>query len=673
MTEFFTHIVSNLWTLTNHAGPYAPLAMLVLVGLVALSLSRLGLMIWQKNRVCATNAWPQIIIQGVRADVIQLCLFILPLILVAPILATSYTWSFWQQLTIFWVTACLTLLFFLEAATPGFIAEYDARPNRLFVEYLKYPKEVVPMLWKGFRVHVFAGVIVTVLTVCIIHKLMLPFNTQPATWPNVWLWLSWPIVLLATVFAIRSTTQHRPANPAFFAFTADSMVNSIVINSTWSVFYAIYNLKHEAKSSAIYGKMAFEKVLEIVKNARQNSNQVFSNNLEIPTETYAKPAIKRAKPLNLVIVLQESMGATFVESLGGIAVTPELEKLKTKGWWFEQLYATGTRSVRGIEAVVTGFLPTPAQSTVKLSLSQNNFFSLASLLKTKGYHSQFLYGGEKHFDNMADFFLGNGFDHIVDESDFKDAVFKGSWGASDEDVFNRAHTEILKSHTAKQSFFKLIFTSSNHSPFEYPDGRFELHEQPKATENNAVKYADYAMGQFFKEAEQSAYWQDTLFVIVADHDIRIRGESLVPVKNFHLPALILGADLTHKSITSVASQVDLPTTALSLMGIEARYPMIGRDIAAEMLNEQGRDRAAEALTKQGRAMMQFEDNYAWMEGNAVVVLRPQKAPIFATYNKSLKKLDDIHAEGDAGLAERALAHVLLPATLYREQKYKDSN
>ena len=341
MTEFFTCIITNLWALTNHAGPYAPLLMLVLVGLVVLSLSRLGLMFWQKTRVCATNAWPKIIVQGIRADLIQLCLFILPLILVSPLLATSYTWGFWQQLSIIWVTVCLTLLFFLEAATPGFIAEYDARPNRLFVEYLKYPKEVVPMLWKGFRVHVFAGVIVTVLTVYIIHKLMLPFAAQPSTWPNVWLWLSWPIVLLATVFAIRSTTQHRPANPAFFAFTSDSMVNSIVINSTWSVFYAIYNLKHEAKSSAIYGKMPFEKVLAIVKNARKNSNQTFTNNVEIPTETIATPAIKRAKPLNLVIILQESMGATFVESLGGIAVTPELEKLKTKGWWFEQLYMIG--------------------------------------------------------------------------------------------------------------------------------------------------------------------------------------------------------------------------------------------------------------------------------------------------------------------------------------------
>jgi hypothetical protein len=115
-----------------------------------------------------------------------------------------------------------------------------------------------------------------------------------------------------------------------------------------------------------------------------------------------------------VIVLQESLGATYVESLGGLPTTPELEKLSTQGWWFEQMYATGTRSVRGIEAVVSGFMPTPAQSVVKLSLSQQNFYTLASSLKPLGYRTSFVYGGEAHFDNMRSFFTGNDFDEVID-------------------------------------------------------------------------------------------------------------------------------------------------------------------------------------------------------------------------------------------------------------------
>ncbi|MDZ4099869.1 MAG: LTA synthase family protein, partial [Methylophilaceae bacterium] len=337
---------------------------------------------------------------------------------------------------------------------------------------------------------------------------------------------------------------------------------------------------------------------------------------------------------------------------------PELEKLKSQGWWFENLYATGTRSVRGIEAVVTGFLPTPAQSVVKLSLSQDHFFTLASLLDSKGYLNEFIYGGEAHFDNMRNFFINNDFELVVDQKDYIKPIFLGSWGVSDEDLFNKTHEQLMQHHASGAPFFTLVFTSSNHSPFEFPEGRIALYDEPKATENNAVKYADYAMGQFFKQAQASPYWKDTLFLVVADHDIRVRGNDLVPVKNFHIPGLILGADIQPKVIKTVASQIDLPTTLISLMGIDAEHPMLGRDLSAE----------PEGLP--GRAMMQYEQNYAWMEGDQTVVLRPNKAPTHAVYDRKNKELKESSAPSDAEKMEkRALGHVLLPSILYREQDY----
>ena len=148
-----------------------------------------------------------------------------------------------------------------------------------------------------------------------------------------------------------------------------------MLNSGYSVVYATYTLLKETKSSDIYGTMPREEIFKLTG----------AQDTEIPTLTTLKPSQHRKKPLNLVIILQESLGATFVESLGGVPVTPNIEKLKNQGIWFEQLYATGTRSVRGIEAVISGFQPTPAESTVKLSKSQRNFFTLAALLKRNGY------------------------------------------------------------------------------------------------------------------------------------------------------------------------------------------------------------------------------------------------------------------------------------------------
>ena len=653
LSSLFKKSQHALWHVSKKMGPYAPLVAMMLLGLVILSASRLGLVLWKLDRVNATGKLLEILLQGIRVDIIQLGLLAIIPLLLAPILATRRFFNFWRKFTYIWVILSIVLLVFLEASTPGFIAEYDVRPNRIFVEYLKYPKEVFSMLWRGFKVDIFTGLSFTLLAIWAMRRFMQPWLNASSTWSNKKLALIWPLILVLMAFGIRSSIGHRPANPALFAITQDSMVNSLVLNSGYSVFYAVYGLQHESKSSDIYGKMPKADIFKLTG----------AQDTDIPTLKTLTPSVKRDKPLNLVIILQESLGATFVESLGGKPVTPNLEKLKEQGIWLEQLYATGTRSVRGIEAVTAGFQPTPSESTVKLSLSQKNFFTLAALLGKQGYSTEFIYGGESHFDNMRGFFLGNGFQQITEEKDYKNPVFVGSWGASDEDLLNKTHAQLLAHHASGKPFFTLAFSSSNHAPFEFPDGRIELYEQPKATDNNAVKYADYAIGQFFEKAKKSAYWKDTVFLIVADHDIRVRGDTLVPIEHFHIPGLILGADIQPKKITSIASQIDLPVTVLSLMGIGAQHPMTGRDLSSE---------PADYL---GRAMMQYNYNFAWMEqtadANNVVVLREGKPAAFGVYDAKNKHLNEAAPPSNAEeIEQRALANSLLPALLYSEQRYR---
>lgn len=654
-------ISARLWRGLDVFGPYAPLAMLFVIGLPLLSLSRAALMLWQAERVVATGIWPTMLVQGVRADIIQLSLLALPLVLLAPLLATRPAWRLWRGLCSSWVVLSVALLALLEISSPAFITEYDSRPNRLFVEYLKYPTEVFSMLWTGFRSQLVGGVLVTVLAFAGMARLMLPWRTREPAWTHKRLWLTWPLIAIACVLAIRSSVDHRPANPALFALTSDPMVNTLIINSAWSVTHAVYGMRHEARSSEVYGRLDEAAILTELRDtrARLQDARPLLGNKEIPTLVEQTAKLRRAKPLNLVIILEESLGATFVASLGGVPVTPEIEKLKKEGWWFEQLYATGTRSIRGIEAVTTGFLPTPAQAVVKLALAQRDFASLASILGRHGYESEFIYGGESHFDNMRGFFMGNGFTRVTDENDYAAPVFKSSWGVSDEDLFNKTHERLSQKHGDGKPTFTLVFTSSNHAPFEFPDDRIELYEQPKGTDNNAVKYTDWALGRFMEQAKASPYWKETVFVVVADHDIRVRGDSLVPIERFHIPGLILGADIKPRVVKTVASQIDLPPTLLSLLGVDARHPMVGRDLASE----------PEGLP--GRAMMQYNENYAWMEGEQVVVLRPDKAPAHGRYDRAKKRLEATSAPADAAALERrALAHSLLPAWLYREQRYK---
>ncbi|KIE97074.1 hypothetical protein AP5651_00976 [Actinobacillus pleuropneumoniae] len=356
-----------------------------------------------------------------------------------------------------------------------------------------------------------------------------------------------------------------------------------------------------------------------------------------------------------MIVLEESLGAQFVGTLGGKPLTPNFDRLAKEGWLFENLYATGTRSVRGIEAVTTGFTPTPARAVVKLTKSQHNFFSIAELLRRQGYDTSFIYGGEKHFDNMASFFYGNGFTRIIDEKDYKNPKFKATWGMSDEDLFDKANETFTQLHKEGKPFFSLVFSSSNHDPFEFPDDKIELYEQPKQTRNNAAKYADFAIGHFFELAKKSEYWQDTIFLVIADHDSRAVGEHLVPIQHFHIPALFIGEGIEAKRDSRLVSQIDMPATLLSLAGVSGEYPMLGYDLTKDV--------------NPNRAFMQYDATQAMMKGDgSVVVMRPNTPIQGFVYNKADHSLKA--REQPEEMKKEALAHALLGSYLYKNQLYK---
>lgn len=422
----------------------------------------------------------------------------------------------------------------------------------------------------------------------------------------------------------RSILGHRPLNPSLVAFSPTPLINDLVLNSSYSVFFALKNMSNEQNVQDFYGNLDHQEIIKQVRASTASSDAFISE--EISTLRHIAPTFT-GKPKNLVILLQESLGARFVGGYGDNDFTPNLDKLLQQGWHFDRMFATGTRSVRGIEATITGFTPTPSRAVVKLSKSQTNFFSIAELLKRNNYFTQFVYGGESHFDNMKGFFLGNGFNDIVDLPVFIDEPeYIDSWGASDEDLYNEAHQQFVELNKKEQPFFSLVFTSSNHSPFEFPEGKITPEPGERQTRENAIKYSDYALGTFLEKAKKPEYWQDTIFIVVADHDARAHGDTPVPVKYFHIPAVIFGEGIEPKQDYRLTSNIDIPPTLLSLIGVENISPMIGQDLTKPLPK------------KKQRIMMQFDKNFAYFSQDKVVVLQPQKKPVAYLYDFTTKEL-----------------------------------
>ncbi|MDP2076906.1 MAG: LTA synthase family protein [Sulfuricurvum sp.] len=551
-----------------------------------------------------------------------------------------------------YVLIFLLIALYIENATFPFIAQYDVRPNYLFVEYLKYPKEISSMIFKEYPIQLIAALIMLIIMAWSYVR-FLPLKLESAICTPLWrrVLLILPIGVLLFI-GIRSSYGHRPANISDALYSCNRMANEISKNSLYSIGYAYYSYNKESnKLIQTYGKINLAQAYQRVSkrlNIPLGSELPF-NRLE-PTHFHS------SQPKNLVIFVQESLGAQFVGFSGGDAnITPNLEKLSHEGLVFTNLFSNGTRSIRGLSALTSGWLPLAGEEVVKRNKSQNDFFTVAALLKPLGYKSSFIYGGEGRFDNMRSWYMGNGFDEVIEQTDYKNPNFVSTWGVSDEDLVLKAH-EKFKAHTAKgEKFVSVIFSSSNHSPFELPDGKIKFIEgKPRQSVENAVKYADFAIGRLFELAKKESYYKNTVFVVVADHNVRVYGDDLVPVNMFHIPALIIADGLKPQKFERLATQPDVLATALDLVGVDLTYPVLGHSIYSDK--------------KQEMALMMFNDTFALRVGNKVAIVQPNKEALTFTYeNEHLKSIPH-----DVELEQDALAFVKIMDDMYNKKLFQVS-
>ncbi len=633
------------------AGPLGPVLLLAVVAMAALGASRVVLLALHWERVQHVAGVWRVVPIGARLDAMALGWLLFP---VAVVLVC------WPGRIHRWVAAAATgyltlvtaTLAFTEAATYPFIDEYDSRPNRIFLDYLRYPREVAATVWADHELAVVATLAVAVAVVAA----TLPMRHAIVRAAGEWSWrrrvLVGPIVLTALFVAARSGLGHRGGNISTAAFSGDHLANELALDSTYALGWALDGLLlDEMDPEELYGRLDRRDAIDRVRAGMLLPPSAFPSE-EVPFLHHQRSTTPRERPMNLVVFMQESLGAQYVGALGGMPLTPNLDALAGEGMLLTNLFATGTRTIRGIEAVVSGFPPTPGSGIVKRGLAQHDFFTVAELLRRRGYTTEFVYGGRSHFDNMAGFLLNNGFDRVIDEGDFASPTFHGVWGVCDEDLVRRAH-EMFVAH-GDHPFFALLLSTSNHPPFEYPAGRIALFEEPANTVHNAIRYADTAIGELFRLAKREPYFANTAFLVVADHDTRVYGRGLVPIGHFHIPGLIIAPGLAARRYDGLASQIDLLPTILDIMGLDVDTPLVGRDLVA----------VPDAV--RGRALMQYDLANGYRVGDDVVVLRPYVEPRQFRVEGGRLRPEPLVPE----LARDALAHVQVPAMLYRERRHR---
>lgn len=357
------------------------------------------------------------------------------------------------------------------------------------------------------------------------------------------------------ILPIRGGVGIAPINVGMVYFSKKNYANNAAVNVIWNVGYSLANLGATDKS---YHFMDDKKAENIVKNIYANSSKT-------------QKLINKDKP-NVVILVLESFTSKIIGVLGGRSyVTPNLNRLSHQGILFDHFYASGDRSDKGIVAVLSGYPAQPTSSIIKFPQKTHTLPYLSHTLAKSGYSSTFYYGGDINFANMKSYFANGGF-NTVTEDDFKKSDCNSKWGVHDHIMFNKLLDDIDKD---KNKFFKVYFTLSSHEPFDVPMKTVIKGDDEQDKFLNAAYYTDSCIGNFFEQAKTKSWWNNTLFILVADHGVRLPDYTPIDaVLKFKIPMLWLGGVLTKKDtiIHTYGSQVDIPKTLLGQLGIKTnRY------------------------------------------------------------------------------------------------------
>jgi phosphoglycerol transferase MdoB-like AlkP superfamily enzyme len=451
-----------------------------------------------------------------------------------------------------------------------FFEEFRSRFNTVAVDYLIYPHEVFVNIGESYPVIpiVSACLILGVAWTWLARRLCRPMWNDPAPLGKRFFHFVGALALalvLAVTFNFKGAT-----------ISKDRTLNEIANNGPISFIAAFWtrNLDY----TAFYKTLPKEEAYARARRLLTEPGVEFVNPGESIRRRIAGDATKPR--LNLVIILEESLGSEFWGCLGRTnTLTPAMDRLALEeGWLFTNLYASGNRTVRGFEGVLASFPPLPGDSIVKRDRSEN-VETIARVLKRDGYNTLFLYGGRGVFDGMRAFAVHNGYDKFVEQKHFENPSFTTAWGVADEDLFKRTVTELRDLSKQDKPFCATVLTVSNHKPYTYPTGR--IAEDPlKKKREHAVKYSDWCLGEFFKAVKNEPYWTNTVFCVVADHGARVYGSQTIPIKSYEIPMVLLGPALVKepKQLDQLGCSLDVPVTLLGLIGRPYESLFFGRDL-----------------------------------------------------------------------------------------------
>ena len=511
------------------------------------------------------------------------------------------TWIY-RAASIAWFCIACFVFFFTAVAEWLFWEEFGARFNFIAVDYLLYTHEVVGNIWQSYptgKLLIALALAAAAVTALLARRIWrwsaAPFGWRPAL-----------VAILVLATFLGGVTQFVDSDTKNFS-KGDS-ANELAGSGLYEFFSALR--RNELSFERYYATLPIADALATVRGGFADTPWIKPEDGGVERLEPGRGAERR---MNVVLVSVESLGAEFLGAYGDQrGLTPNLNRLAKESLWFSRVYATGNRTVRGLEALSLSLPPTPGQSIVRRP-NNAKLFTLGSVFGNKGYGVIFAYGGYGYFDNMNAYFEANDY-RAVDRRDIPAAriQFENVWGVADEHLYDQAIEEIDREKAAHggRPVFVHVMTTSNHRPYTYPPGRIDI--ASGTGREGAVKYTDYAIGYLIERARTRPWFKDTVFVITADHGASARGTAQIPVDKYLIPVFVYApAHIAPQRVDRLMSQIDIPPTLLGLLDFRYYTKFLGRDVLR-------------SAPETDRAFVGNFQTLAFMKDDRIAVLRPKR-------------------------------------------------
>ncbi len=603
-------------------------AILAACALAIFMATRLGLTIYSARDI-GMPVLPHVFGRGVWFDLVTIGALLSPFLLVNAVLPNRLRQSrgfAWLSKAVVWFVVCLLL--FSAIGEFFFWEEFATRYNFIAVDYLVYTQEVIANITQSYPVTpLLIGIgLVAAGFIWAFRRWFTAVETTPYSGRTRLIMLALAVIG-PCLSLLTNIDQMRGSGNAY----ADELSG----NGLFSLVSAFF--LNELDYDRFYVTIPADKANRILVDLKvSRAKQDEPGGL-----TASMPSYLVRRPKNVVLMTVESLSAEFLGSYGSTkGLTPNLDRIASQGLMFDRLFATGTRTVRGLEATSLGTPPVPGQAIVRRPQS-DHLTTLGEILHRDGFDTGFAYGGNAFFDNMAAYFSGNDY-AVLDQGDFPpDAIaFENAWGVADESLLDNVTSQLDKQTAGKKPFFMHVMTTSNHRPYTYPDGRIDI--ASPGGRDGAVKYTDYAIGRFLQQAATKPWFADTLFIITADHCASAAGKTELPVGGYHIPMFFYGPGLVKPGhISTLVSQIDLPPTILRAVGASGESHFFGRAIDGSKPDNE-------------RAFISNYQSLGYMKNGTLTVLRPKG--VVESYAVDPTTLASRPAPVNAQLRDEAIAY-----------------